>query len=566
MPGADDLSRVLYEAMYAEYGSPVGDASLPPSLLTLNVEYQDTNAPKTGPYLAADKTCGSMTADAAVYPGGKVKLSTVNLDEDGDDACEPEIKVKVTSNDNKISGADAKMRVRGSSTREAKQKSYRIKLDKSAPTWFGEQTLQFNKHPWDLTRVRNKLAFDLMRLVPYHESLRTQFARIQYTEAGSAAYGENGDMGLFTHVEKMGDGYLQRRGWVAGSNVYKAEDFSFESSNGLLASTPPGTDVSGFEKVLSLESDSGDHRAIIDVVKALGTDEDTIPFATTFAHYFNRNNYLTWLATTILLGNHDTVNQNFGLYQPKGTEKFYFLPWDYDGALGSYGQPGVDYIDMEIMTGIGNWWNVPLHQRFMSDSKNLRDLSAAVEEIRSKYLTDANVEKLLESYRPVVEPLISRNPDQSGLATVSNAGSSYAQWQTEFKRLKTVIGTNHQKFKESLKRPMPFWLGVTSNQQLSWDWPPPFHPEGKPLTYEVHLEDAKNPDAFKGVPFKVIPAGSATEIALSKLATGADVDYLVRVKAFDPDKKWMYSFDHASVNGKEVFGAMCLKLPSGNSC
>jgi hypothetical protein len=51
---------------------------------------------------------------------------------------------------------------------------------------------------------------------------------------------------------------------------------------------------------------------------------------------------------------------------------------------------------MEIMTGIGNWWGIPLHRRFMSDPKNLKDLQAAVDEIRNKYLTDANVEKAVK--------------------------------------------------------------------------------------------------------------------------------------------------------------------------
>ena len=141
--------------MYLEYGNPVdGKSTLPPSLLTLNVEYQSTDAPKKGPYLKADKTCDNTLANAPVesYPGGKVLLSTVNLDVNGDDDCVPEIKVKVTSNDGNIAAADAKLRMRGSSARTAKQKSYRIKLDKNATPWFGEQTLQFNKHASDLSR------------------------------------------------------------------------------------------------------------------------------------------------------------------------------------------------------------------------------------------------------------------------------------------------------------------------------------------------------------------------------------------------------------------------------
>lgn len=564
--------------MYLEYGNPVdGNSALPPSLLTLNVEYQDTAAPKKGPYLKSDKTCDSTltTPPADSYPGGKVLLSTVNLDVDGDDDCVPEIKVKVTSNDGNIVAADAKMRMRGSSARTAKQKSYRIKLDKTAPPWFGEQTLQLNKHSSDLTRVRNKLAFDLMRLVPYHESLRTQFVQIHYSGEGTP-YGNNGDMGLFTHVEKMGDTYLARRGWTAGSNVYKAENFSFEPSDivnskgkVLLQATTPA-DTKDFETVLSLESDSGNHQAIIDVVNALDKDEEDAPFAATFSRYFSRNNYLSWLATTILLGNPDTINQNFGLYQPLGTEKFYFLPWDYDDALAKYDQPGVDYIDMEIMTGIGNWWGIPLHRRFMSDPKNLKDLQAAVDEIRSKYLTDANIEKLLNSYKPVVAPFIALQPDNANLPADSGQGTNIEQWEEQYKILKLAVGKNYQYFLKSLQRPMPFWVGLTSDKKrMDWGWPEPFHPQGKPLTYRVQIA-AATADAFKlGAPLlKDIATSSQTSIDWSDLAAGLSGDYLVRVKASDPDGNWIYNFEsyYAAAVDKTIYGAACMKMPSGDGC
>ena len=94
-----------------------------------------------------------------------VTLDTVNLDENKADDCEPEIKVLATSGDGLLKGAAAKMRLPGSSTRLATLKSYRVKFDKGAD-WQGEDTLNLNKHPYDLTRVRNKLAFDLMRQVP----------------------------------------------------------------------------------------------------------------------------------------------------------------------------------------------------------------------------------------------------------------------------------------------------------------------------------------------------------------------------------------------------------------
>ena len=569
VPGAGDLPRAADADLYV-YGDPVpGRPAAAPSLLALNVLYQPTDAPKApGPYQVDSSTCAALPAPPPSYPGGRVTLDTVNLDENGDDGCEPEIKVKVTSSDGAIAGADAKMRIRGSSTRGADLKSYRIKLDKSATPWHQESTLQLNKHPWDLSRVRNKLAFDLMRLVPYHESLRTQFAQITYDDGS----GSPQDMGLFTHVEKMGDAYLARRGWVAGSNVYKAENFSFNSGSdnfgNLKAKLVTDEDVANFEKVLSLESDSGDHHAIIDATKALG--DESVPFARTFDRYFNRNNYLAWLATVILLGNEDTRTQNFGLYQPLGTEKFYFLPWDYDGALGSFDQPGADYVDTVTATGVGNWWGVPLHRRFLSDRKNLGDLRAAVIEIRTKYLTDANAGKLLDSYRPVVEPFIQREPDGSYLATSpQGVGSAAQQWDTEYRRLQTVIEKNYQLFLQSLERPMPFWLGVSADgSSLRWDWPAPFHPQGRSMSYTVQLAQVAA-DAFDtaGTVVKEVAGVGQPVLSLQTLGAGVPAgDYLVRVKAIDPLGNWMYSFDSYAVGGKTVFGAICLNLPSGKEC
>lgn len=267
-----------------------------------------------------------------------VTLDTVNLDENKADGCEPEIKVLASSSDGEVKNAAAKLRQRGSSTRQATLKSYRVKFDKGAD-WQGEGTLNLNKHPYDLTRVRNKPAFDLLRQVPYHQRLRTQFVEIRYDAGAGAGTGAGAQpMGLFTHIEKLGGkSYLERRGWVAGSNVYKVAAFNF-SEDAKLRTLADDKAGAGFEELLEIESDSGNHGAIVQAVKALA-DDDT-PFATTFNRHFDRNNYLAWLASAILLGNWDTVNQNFGLYQPLGGDRFYFLPWDYDGALGYPQQPG----------------------------------------------------------------------------------------------------------------------------------------------------------------------------------------------------------------------------------
>ncbi|MBS0293788.1 MAG: CotH kinase family protein [Proteobacteria bacterium] len=549
-PGAGDLAHAAGLYPYAA-----------PALLALGLQYQPTPVSGPGWYLADAANCRQLPSPPPSYPGGMVTLDTVNLDVDKNDNCEPEIKVLASSGDGLLKNAAAKMRMRGSSTREATLKSYRVKLG-NGTTWWGEDTLNLNKHPYDLTHVRNKLAFDLMRTVPYHESLRTQFVEIRY-DAGDGKWPQA--MGLFTHVEKLGGaGYLNRRGWIAGSNVYKVAEFNF-NADARLQTLADGKAGPAFTELLEIESDSGDHRAIVNAVQALANDDT--PFASTFGRYFDRNNYLAWLATTILLGNWDTTNQNFGLYQPLGSDKFYFLPWDYDGALGYHEQPGAS-ATAPWDQGISTWWDSALHRRFLTTPGNLALLQAAVEEIRDKYLTDAAVKQLLDSYRPIVEPVLARAPDVDNL-DAKGQGTPMEQWAAEYQRLQNVIAGNRNLFLASLQRPMPFWLtgnDKTGGLELDWSWPAPFHPQGKAISYRVdlaHAQPGRPAFAADTMVQTASPAPGRTTLSLGALPAG---QYLLRVTASDADGHSTWGFDTAYFEGQKIDGAICLQMPGAKPC
>lgn len=531
-----------------------------PQLLTLDLGYQPTPVSGPGRYLVGKNNCEQLPSPPPSYPGSMVTLDTVNLDEVKADDCEPEIKVLATSSDGQVKNAAAKMRLRGSSTRLAKLKSYRVKFDKGL-AWQGEDTLNLNKHPYDLTRVRNKLAFDLMRQVPHHESLRTQFVEIRYDAGGGAG---PQSLGLFTHIEKLGGkSYLERRGWVVGSNVYKVAAFNF-NEDARLQTQADGKAGAGFEELLEIESDSGNHGAIVQAVKALA--DDGTPFNTSFNRHFDRNNYLAWLASAILLGNWDTVTQNFGLYQPLGGDRFYFLPWDYDGALGYPQQPGAALYP-HWNRGISTWWDSSLHRRFLSQPGNLALLQAAVEEVRNKHLTDAAVKQLLDGYRPIVEPILARAPDVANL-DAKGQGTPMQQWTAEYQRLQSVIGQNHAFFLQSLQRPMPYWLAGSDKAglELDWSWPAPFHPQGKPISYRVQVARAvagKEAFAADTMVLQPAPVSGRTQLNVGALPAG---QYLVRVTASDADGNSTNAFDRSFFDGKVVDGATCLTMPGAKPC
>lgn len=486
-------------------------------------------------------------------------FANVNADIDPNDALEPEIDAHIVLDGypDDAKPLNATIRLRGSSSRLAEQKSYRVKLLKTVPLWRGEQTLQFNKHPWDLTRVRNKLAMDLFRDIPHVPSLRTQFVRLSLTNQDKAgvAYA-SADFGLFTHVEKMGKEYLANRGLPTDGNVYKAEDFRFQPDT-RLALTAAGAPVDkvAFERVLSLETDNGDHTRLRAMLAAL--NDPSTDFAAVFDQYFDRSNYLTWLATSVLMGNRDTLSQNFALYQPKGSDKFYFLPWDYDGAFGYEDQPDV-VADASLYAPwqktLANWWEVPLHRRFLSDPKRLAELKQAVEELYTRHLGEAALQARLAVYQPLVAPYVTAVPDLTWLPGVT--ADRAAEWRAEITRIAASPRLNRERFLAGLDAPMPFFLAVTAaGNQHRLEWDASTDLQGDAVTYRVELGTA--PDFARGTVGVSQAGGSDTALLVPKLADGT---YYLRVTAVDAKGNTQQAFDRVSVGGTMWFGVLGVRV------
>jgi len=301
------------------------------------------------------------------------------------------------------------------------------------------------------------------------------------------------DFGLFTHVEKMGKEYLANRGLPTYGNLYKAEDFQFRSDPRLaIDGTGKPVSKSEFEKVLALEADNDNHRKLITMLAEL--NDPGTHFDTFFARYFDKANYLTWLASNILMGNRDTVNQNFALYQPNGSDKFYFLPWDYDASFNFEDQPnekadGPIYSSLQLTAA--NWWEIPLHQRFLQDPTHLEELKKAIDDIAGAYLTQAKITARINGYLALVQPFISTPPDSTFLPAIS--ATPVTEWANEGARIATVIQTNRDRFFAALETPMPFWQDVAlDGASIGFDWDASVDLQGDPVTYTVTVSSTPN--------------------------------------------------------------------------
>ncbi len=422
-------------------------------------------------------------------------------------------------------GPNGIMKLRGRSTRLAIQKSYKIKLASRTDLWRGHRELNLNKHPWDLTRIRNKLAFDHFRSVSNFTGLRTQFVQVLLN-------GE--DLGIFTMIEEVDARFLARHGLDTKGSLYKPVSFNFQEIPADVAMNP-----AALERIVENKANP-DHAKLAQMTRDVNDFNEDINDV--IARHFNRNNYMTWLAVNLLTGNLDTGSSNYYLYSPSGCQGWYILPWDYDGAWGFPEQPGQPP-KRRWRTGLANWWLSALHRRFFQDARNRADLDRRIEELRATVFSGPLTRELLDGYHDIVRPLIAVPPDVDYLAShqSTSAAQSLAQWRIEYDRVGSAVQGNYDEYQRTLDWPTPIWLSsIPPGQPLRFIWSPSYDFQGDGLTYDFEL--AANA-AFDPSQLLVERRGLvATETSVEGLATGT---YFWRAIARDtraPETNWQVPF------------------------
>ena len=381
--------------------------------------------------------------------------------------------------------SNATIRVRGNSSSVRPQKSYKLDLDDEAGLWRGQSNIALNKHNFDATRLRNKLYFDLLRPVEDISSLRTQFVRL-YIKDETAGETTFTDYGLFTQAEVPTKKYLANHGLDSEGYLYKAVSFNFEMSDGLKNFDDPAFDQVAFDRILSCKGRQ-DNQKLIDLVNLIA--DRSVDINEIVGDYIDRDNYLTWLAYNILMGNNDTTVQNFYLYSPLNSQKWFFIPWDGDNCLhwqedevegltGNYGS---------WEHGVANYWGVLLHQRFLKNEANRAELAAKVDELHETINRDT-VNALARQYDEVVRPYALAMPDFYYL------GNTAQERDDILAGLGDQVELAYQQFYDSLHELMPFFLyqPVQDGQTVLFRWEDAYDFDNQPITYRLRV--AATPD------------------------------------------------------------------------
>jgi spore coat protein H len=463
-------------------------------------------APAYGAFLPAaapDVTVADVRLTTKPVAGGAT-LADLDRDTDPADSFDPKVPVLFAAPDYPAAtAANGALSVRGHSTREAPQKSYKVNLIKTAPKWRGTDEILLNKHPYDRSRMRNKLAFDVLKGLPELAVPQTWFATLAI---------DGHDYGLFTQVERVDKSFLKRLGGDAEGYLYKAENFEFQRYPDVLKrTTDPGYDAKAFAKRLEING-AKDHDRLITMLDAVNNEQT--PINAVIDQHFDRANFITWFAVNVLTDNLDTDSQNYFLYAPRTGGKWTFIPWDYDAAWGYYDQSTrIDRLAQlsRWQEGPSNWWNTTLQRRFLKDPENVRQLVARIDDLADRFFTAERLTRYIQAYRPVVGPRVARQPDAEHLGT--DGSGTATTWQTEVDRLAGTVQGARTRFKTAMKRPMPVYLGderIGGSWRLTWD--ESYDLQGDALRYDVKI--ARDPGLTDVVSEKQGLTGTETTVSL----------------------------------------------------
>lgn len=461
-------------------------------------------------------------------------LDDVLADIDKNDELTVDIPVHFSAEDfaDDGSSSNAELRQRGGGSRFAPQKSFRVKLDSKEVLWRNERFLQLNKHPYESSRFRNKLAFDLMQDVPHLPSFRTQFVNLWIDDGNGPV-----DQGLYTHVERINDDWLKRRGLDGDGNLYKAEDFRFAASDLKdVAVDEEGEplDEDRFESSIEIE-EGKDHRALFNMIAAI--QDPSLDTATVIERHFNSNNVLAWATFNILVKQDDATRHNFILYNPAGTERFYFLPWDYDAVFGEWELPPDGFSEAALRKRLDYGYALGHRNDFLSRYYRMpgthERILAAAALLREDVLSEARIAEASRRYYEVTAPFQIRAPDaQFNEFHNAASGQSFAR----------KVGANEDALRGRFAIPMPPTLqpvdvGAT---ELRVSWMPAYDVTGNTLSYELQV--ATSADFAPGTQVLQLDGidGERREQRIDRARLGSGQFYvrLIARAASDPARYW----------------------------
>ena len=441
--------------------------------------------------------------------------------------------------------ANASIKLSGSKASEKQQKSYKIKLKSSSGTVSGASSFVLSKGFTDPYRFTNKLCYDLMSECDDMFSLRTQFVHVYVKDENEGSDSLFVDYGMYTLVESVNKKYLASRDLDKTGELYKINNFDFKRHEDVIVQpTDASYDQDKFEEYLEAKG-SEDYTCLINLLDALNDPSSDIDDI--IKHYFDEDNLYDWMAFNILMDNKDTDTENFYLYSPTGSDKFYFIPWDYDGALREdYNILKDEDYSAGWEKGIYIYTESELFKRIISNEHSLGKLEEHVDKLHNSVLSAENVSNKAKALAEEVEPKLYTLPDRT------YAKVTKENYEILVDKIEQRIDDNFYAFYDSIETPWPFHINdpEMDNENVIITWDEALNIKSG-TTYSIELSDSWD---FKNN--IVNQTGlSETKYNLGNLETG---EYFVRIRAYSESGMVQDAYEFYNTEKKTtIHGVVC---------
>lgn len=220
------------------------------------------------------------------------------------------------------------LRLRGNTSRDSQKKSFKISFNtfKSGRKWHGLEKLNLNGEHNDPSIIRSKLVWDFSNQAGVPAS-RAAYARVYI----------NGEyFGLQMNVEHVDENFVDDRFGSDKGNLYKClypADLVWLGS-----SADSWKQMSGGRRIYELMTNKSadDYSDFLAFMKVLKQAPDSI-FVREIQKVFNVNAFLKSMAVDVLAGSWDNywiLKNNYYLYHDPSSNRFEWIPYDYDNTLG----------------------------------------------------------------------------------------------------------------------------------------------------------------------------------------------------------------------------------------
>lgn len=433
------------------------------------------------------------------------------------------------------------VQIRGQSSSRNPQKNYKISIKDNKGDWRGQTTIALNKHQGDGLRFRNKLAFDLLSNVDELMSLRTTFVRLYVKDTTQGADAKFEDYGIYTQVEQLNKTALETHGLDKRGHLYKINFCEFYRYEDIIVlKDDPKYDVKKFEEILEIKGDD-DHTKLIQLLEKV--NDYSIPIEDILEEHFDMENVAYWMAFNLLVGNVDTQSRNFYIYSPQNVDRWYIIPWDIDGMLRRTEYQLVGRTDYEAWeSGVSNYWGNVLFQRCLKSEEYRKALDNAMEDLKSIFVAEL-VDSYAKSYAQLLKPYVYSSID------LTYAPLTQAEYDMVVNGINEEIADNYRRYQESLKKPMPFYIGKPQEKDDGYvvEWESSYDFKGEDITYTFELSQDYN---FNQTIVKETGFSIPT-MEFSKLPAG---QYFIRVTATNESGETQYAFDYYRLDLGKVYG------------